>query len=228
MSSVEQIRCVETGILKRCLLWVVRSVFGWTCACWKGQQDMPTSCQNALTSDGTRTRNPRLSKHLRPQCRRPMPYPLGHGGRSAERGFPNNVYPLPAFILSKDLWGSLQKGSWMQNMISNQYNSVVLHDKNAASKPRFTSYSQLSLSWARLAQSVEHQTFNLRVKGSSPLLGDQFCFFLLKIDGWVEVKWVRREVLCTRYVRVHHWIRAVYITYMAHPAQPAFWNEIQL
>ena len=33
----------------------------------------------------------------------------------------------------------------------------------------------LSLS-ARLAQSVEHQTFNLRVKGSSPLLGA--CFFL--------------------------------------------------
>ena len=29
---------------------------------------------------------------------------------------------------------------------------------------------------ARLAQSVEHQTFNLRVKGSSPLLGaPYFC-----------------------------------------------------
>ena len=27
---------------------------------------------------------------------------------------------------------------------------------------------------ARLAQSVEHQTFNLRVKGSSPLLGATF------------------------------------------------------
>ncbi len=26
-------------------------------------------------------------------------------------------------------------------------------------------------SWARLAQSVEHQTFNLRVMGSSPILG---------------------------------------------------------
>ena len=31
-----------------------------------------------------------------------------------------------------------------------------------------------SLHHARLAQSVEHQTFNLRVKGSSPLLGDTF------------------------------------------------------
>ena len=31
---------------------------------------------------------------------------------------------------------------------------------------------ELSSSAARLAQSVEHQTFNLRVKGSSPLLGD--------------------------------------------------------
>ena len=27
---------------------------------------------------------------------------------------------------------------------------------------------------ARLAQSVEHQTFNLRAKGSSPLSGDLF------------------------------------------------------
>jgi hypothetical protein len=27
---------------------------------------------------------------------------------------------------------------------------------------------------ARLAQSVEHQTFNLRVKGSSPLMGYSF------------------------------------------------------
>ena len=30
---------------------------------------------------------------------------------------------------------------------------------------------------ARLAQSVEHETLNLRVVGSSPTLGDQ-CFFL--------------------------------------------------
>ena len=30
---------------------------------------------------------------------------------------------------------------------------------------------------ARLAQSVEHQTFNLRVKGSSPLSGDVSLFF---------------------------------------------------
>ena len=35
--------------------------------------------------------------------------------------------------------------------------------------------SGLSLqSAARLAQSVEHQTFNLRVKGSSPLMGYSF------------------------------------------------------
>ena len=31
---------------------------------------------------------------------------------------------------------------------------------------------------ARLAQSVEHQTFNLRVKGSSPLSGGREFFFL--------------------------------------------------
>ena len=32
----------------------------------------------------------------------------------------------------------------------------------------------------RLAQSVEHQTFNLRVMGSSPMLGDIFFCFLFK------------------------------------------------
>ena len=35
------------------------------------------------------------------------------------------------------------------------------------------------LSLARLAQSVEHQTFNLRVMGSSPISGGtSICFFL--------------------------------------------------
>ena len=37
--------------------------------------------------------------------------------------------------------------------------------------------SKINPDWktaARLAQSVEHQTFNLRVKGSSPLLGAEF------------------------------------------------------
>ena len=33
------------------------------------------------------------------------------------------------------------------------------------------------MSEARLAQSVEHQTFNLRAKGSSPLSGDSTFFF---------------------------------------------------
>ena len=33
---------------------------------------LPSVCETKHTSDGTRTRNPRL--------RRPMPYPLGHGG----------------------------------------------------------------------------------------------------------------------------------------------------
>ena len=36
---------------------------------------------------------------------------------------------------------------------------------------------------ARLAQSVEHQTFNLRVMGSSPISGERkfyFCFWEVK------------------------------------------------
>ena len=35
---------------------------------------------------------------------------------------------------------------------------------------------------ARLAQSVEHQTFNLRVKGSSPLLGALFFAFRVVLE----------------------------------------------
>ena len=35
----------------------------------------------------------------------------------------------------------------------------------------------ISAGVAQLAQSVEHQAFNLRVKGSSPLLGAPFFFF---------------------------------------------------
>ena len=38
---------------------------------------------------------------------------------------------------------------------------------------------------ARLAQSVEHQTLNLRVVGSSPTLGDHFAMKLGKIDAIV-------------------------------------------
>ena len=48
---------------------------------------------------------------------------------------------------------------------------------------------------ARLAQSVEHQTFNLRAMGSSPISGDRCSFFnftLLKtylffIKGFLNV-----------------------------------------
>ena len=44
---------------------------------------------------------------------------------------------------------------------------------------------------ARLAQSVEHETLNLRVVGSSPTLGDQ-CFFLCVLGSlfswWLRLK----------------------------------------
>ena len=51
---------------------------------------------------------------------------------------------------------------------------------------------------ARLAQSVEHQTFNLRVKGSSPLLGDEFykhisVVRLRSLHGAVNQKIVRLQ-----------------------------------
>ena len=37
---------------------------------------------------------------------------------------------------------------------------------------------------ARLAQSVEHETLNLRVVGSSPTLGEYFCW----VFGWSSVR----------------------------------------
>ena len=54
---------------------------------------------------------------------------------------------------------------------------------------------------ARLAQSVEHQTFNLRVKGSSPLPGLTFRFPVLHRDMTVILRmfrrWLLEEKLCS-------------------------------
>ena len=44
---------------------------------------------------------------------------------------------------------------------------------------RFHHLSAWSAGAAQLAQSVEHQTFNLRVMGSSPIVGDLILFFFL-------------------------------------------------
>ena len=46
---------------------------------------------------------------------------------------------------------------------------------------------------ARLAQSVEHETLNLRVVGSSPTLGDTFCLICTDVDTsapWLS--WLKR------------------------------------
>ena len=46
---------------------------------------------------------------------------------------------------------------------------------------------------ARLAQSVEHETLNLRVVGSSPTLGDTFCLICTVVDTsapWLS--WLKR------------------------------------
>ena len=39
---------------------------------------------------------------------------------------------------------------------------------------------------ARLAQSVEHETLNLRVVGSSPTLGATLFHFFITSSSWVE------------------------------------------
>ena len=42
----------------------------------------------------------------------------------------------------------------------------------------YHSMISFDFSYARLAQSVEHQTFNLRVAGSSPSSGDLFLYLI--------------------------------------------------
>ena len=49
--------------------------------------------------------------------------------------------------------------------------------KTIRRKNSCTRLSTMISTWARLAQSVEHQTFNLRVMGSSPISGEA-CFLL--------------------------------------------------
>ena len=76
--------------------------------------------------------------------RRPTPYPLGHAG---------NLYSMSIIHLELEMAGSWRQKVW----------TVIVQ----------RIFSELSLS-ARLAQSVEHETLNLRVVGSSPTLGVNF------------------------------------------------------
>lgn len=55
---------------------------------------------------------------------------------------------------------------------SNPARSVIL--EHVSILRAISSFEYEGNARARLAQSVEHQTFNLRVKGSSPLLGASF------------------------------------------------------
>ena len=76
-----------------------------------------------------------------------------------------NKYPFDFIIHSCNIM------KWMYKL-SNKFSPIIL---------------------ARLAQSVEHETLNLRVVGSSPTLGDQFCHFIC------FPKWIKdgRVVVCS-------------------------------
>ena len=99
------------------------------------------------THGGTRIPNLRF--------RRPTPYPLGHAGTVKD------VFSLWGIKKKKLRRPGIEPGSqeWESCMIP-------LHQRRFISK----------LLSARLAQSVEHETLNLRVVGSSPTLGEMdFC-----------------------------------------------------
>ena len=82
--------------------------------------------------------------------------------------------------------------------------------KNAQSQPSHFPYS-----YARLAQSVEHQTFNLRVAGSSPSSGGEF---YINFEFFVFLYWCktlpRVRIELTTF-RLWDW-RAAYCANKAH------------
>ena len=57
------------------------------------------------------------------------------------------------------------------------------------------------LTWARLAQMVEHQTFNLRVRGSSPLSGffflQHFCLLNLYLVNMNFMRYSQEQIIKT-------------------------------
>ena len=53
---------------------------------------------------------------------------------------------------------------------------------NTVHRIKVPSFVSSFVAAARLAQSVEHQTFNLRVMGSSPILRDIIFCFLFKVQ----------------------------------------------
>ena len=135
--------------------------------------------KSLYTHGGTRTPNLRF--------RRPTPYPLGHAG-----------------ILNK--LSSLNFGYWkylpkMFKKLASPGNRTrvarmgILHDTTTPATQLST--IMMKKFWvtkisARLAQSVEHETLNLRVVGSSPTLGEIFLeilnvFVLSPINLWPAI-----------------------------------------
>ena len=110
------------------------------------------------------------------------------------------IEPQTSYMQSKRSTTELHPHSLSKNGCDGRVVKALDLKSNGSFPRRFESCSQrnfgpkqsVAIYWwrrfhlgvrARLAQSVEHQTFNLRVKGSSPLLGALFlgllssCFF---------------------------------------------------
>ena len=96
------------------------------------------------THGGTRTPNLRF--------RRPTPYPLGHAGTVSK-------YKLDFYLN-----GNLSAAATQLIIFPPNYMQEASTGRNLPADK----------STARLAQSVEHETLNLRVVGSSPTLGAIF------------------------------------------------------
>ena len=111
-----------------------------------------------FTHGGTRTPNLRF--------RRPTPYPLGHAGNLLTK----SIVHLELLLLQTNNrdWQldfstsaqSILAAGWRQIFYSHKWHCPTIFHQPPVS--------------ARLAQSVEHETLNLRVVGSSPTLGANF------------------------------------------------------
>ena len=175
-------------------LWDWRAAYCATEARWCKHLSQPeqwaTGCavqkKVLCTHGGTRTPNLRF--------RRPTPYPLGHAGTVEQTGLQPEHMDDKSNLTVKSSASPGNRTRVARMGILHDTTTPATHslgqlpNKVCLANPVFWSdcrqifglnQCMLGFWWvrkytARLAQSVEHETLNLRVVGSSPTLGDLF------------------------------------------------------
>ena len=166
------------------LIWNIRKTNS-TCVLVKSSK-MRRSGKSVCTHGGTRTPNLRF--------RRPTPYPLGHAGTVGHIGLQPEHMDGESDLIVKSSASPGNRTRVARMGILHDTTTPATHslgqlpNKVCLANPVFRSDCRQIFGlnpcmlgfWcarnytARLAQSVEHETLNLRVVGSSPTLGEHF------------------------------------------------------